>query len=127
MKTELEQLIIKFAQQMKDIEATTESGHLIRHSLKKSERLAKYKWQHYLTLRNAAQALYAQLPLPTPTTLETFNPKVAKDLVITSKPAPGTQVKKDQVVTLLVSKGIEQIQLSSFEFSLFNLGFSSQA
>ena len=62
----------------------------------------------------AADELYVQLPLPKPTVVEEFSMKIPKDLIITTNPKPGTEVRRDQEVTFTVSKGIEQVNLLSY-------------
>ena len=66
-----------------------------------------------LTLQ-AITALYDQLPLPKPVVVEEFSMKIPADLAISSNPKSGTQVRRDQQVTITISKGIEQIDLTSF-------------
>ena len=66
-----------------------------------------------LTL-DAVTSLYQSFPLPKFKVTESFNTKIPKDLVITSNPKPGTQVRRDQEVEIFVSKGIEQINVISF-------------
>ena len=45
MKTELKQLIANCEKEMLAIEANTVSGVMIHHSLKRSEKNDKFKWQ----------------------------------------------------------------------------------
>ena len=60
------------------------------------------------------QNLYSKLPLPKLVVVEAFSSKIPKGQAITSSPAPGEKVKRDQQVTITISKGIEQIDLTSF-------------
>ena len=48
------------------------------------------------------------------TVTEVFNKSVRKGLVISSSPAAGTALKKETAVDLIVSKGIEEIPLTSY-------------
>jgi serine/threonine-protein kinase len=45
---------------------------------------------------------------------EVFSDKIAKGLVISSNPENGTQVKRDTLIDLVVSKGIETFDLASY-------------
>ena len=66
-----------------------------------------------LTPEAAVNAI-AKLPLNTGTITEVFNSEVPKGFVISADPAPGTQVRRDASIKLLVSKGIETLALASY-------------
>lgn len=66
-----------------------------------------------LTPEAAVNAI-ARLPLATGTITEVFNSEVPKGFVISAEPAPGTQVRRDTAINLVVSKGIETLALSSY-------------
>ena len=62
----------------------------------------------------AAQAAIAKFPLKVAPVVEVFDSTVPKGFVISVSPAVGSKVKRDSAVTLTVSKGIEQVALSSY-------------
>ena len=62
----------------------------------------------------AATNLLAKTPLRIGDITEVFNSKVAKGLIISSTPIAGAQVKRDTVVDLVVSKGVETFNLVSY-------------
>ena len=62
----------------------------------------------------AAQIAITKYPLEIGTITETFNSNIPKGFVISSKPATGSSVRRDSKVTLIVSKGIEQVALDSY-------------
>lgn len=62
----------------------------------------------------AALKVLAGTPLRAGDVTEVFNAKVAKGLVISSNPKNGTQVKRDTLVDLVISKGIETFELASY-------------
>ena len=62
----------------------------------------------------AATNLLAKTPLRIGDITEVFNSKVAKGLVISSTPIAGAQVKRDTIVDLVVSKGVETFNLVSY-------------
>lgn len=62
----------------------------------------------------AALKVLAGTPLRAGDITEVFNPKVPKGLVISSNPKNGTRVKRDTLVDLVVSKGIETFDLTSY-------------
>jgi serine/threonine-protein kinase len=62
----------------------------------------------------AATNLLAKTPLRIGDITEVFNSKVAKGLIISSTPMAGAQVKRDTVVDLVVSKGVETFNLVSY-------------
>ena len=66
-----------------------------------------------LTPEAAVNAI-AKLPLNTGTITEVFNSEVPKGFVISTDPAPGTQVRRDASIKLVVSKGIETLALASY-------------
>lgn len=66
-----------------------------------------------LTPEAAVNAI-ARFPLATGTITEVFNSEVPKGFVISADPAPGTQVRRDAAINLVVSKGIETLALASF-------------
>ena len=63
---------------------------------------------------DAALKILAEIPLRAGDVTEVFNAKVPKGLVISSNPKNGTQVKRDTLVDLVVSKGIETFNLASY-------------
>jgi len=62
----------------------------------------------------AAVNLLAKSPLKVGEITEVFNATIPKGFVISSNPAQGAKVKRDTVVDLVVSKGIETFNLASF-------------
>jgi eukaryotic-like serine/threonine-protein kinase len=62
----------------------------------------------------AALKVLAGTPLRAGDVTEVFNAKVPKGLVITTNPKNGTQVKRDTLVDLVVSKGIETFELALY-------------
>jgi serine/threonine-protein kinase len=66
-----------------------------------------------LTPEAAVNAI-AKLPLVTGTITEVFNSEIPKGFVISADPEPGTKVRRDAVIKLLVSKGIETFELLSY-------------
>ncbi len=62
----------------------------------------------------AAVNLLAKSPLTVGEITEVFNGNIPKGFVISSNPAQGTKVKRDTVVDLVVSKGVETFNLASF-------------
>jgi serine/threonine-protein kinase len=62
----------------------------------------------------AAVNLLAKSPLKVGEITEVFNAKIPKGFVISSNPAPGTRVKRETLVDLVVSKGIETFDLASY-------------
>ena len=62
----------------------------------------------------AAQAAITKFPLKLAPSVEVFNSTVPKGFVISADPAIGTKVKRDTTVTLRISKGIEQVALTSY-------------
>ena len=62
----------------------------------------------------AAVNLLAKSPLKVGEITEVFNAKVPKGFVISANPAPGTRVKRDTVVDLVVSKGVQTFDLTSY-------------
>lgn len=62
----------------------------------------------------AAANLLAKTPLRIGDITEVFNSKVAKGLIISSTPKAGIQVKRDAIVDLVVSKGVETFNLVSY-------------
>jgi serine/threonine-protein kinase len=63
---------------------------------------------------DAALKVLAKTPIRAGDITEVFNAKVPKGLVISSNPKSGTQVKRDTLVDLVVSKGIETFNLASY-------------
>jgi len=61
----------------------------------------------------AAVNLLAKSPLKVGEITEVFNAKVPKGFVISSNPAPGTRVKRETIVDMVVSKGVETFSLAS--------------
>ena len=66
-----------------------------------------------LTPEAAVNAI-AKLPLVTGTITEVFNSEIPKGFVISADPAPGTKVRRDAAIKLLVSKGIETFEILSY-------------
>jgi len=62
----------------------------------------------------AAAAAIKKFPLIASDTTQAFNSDVPQGYVITSIPAPGTQVKRNSTVSLIVSKGVETVALTSY-------------
>ena len=62
----------------------------------------------------AAVNLLAKSPLKVGEITEVFNAKVPKGFVISANPAPGTRVKRDTLVDLVVSKGVETFALGTY-------------
>ena len=62
----------------------------------------------------AAVNLLAKSPLKVGEITEVFNAKVPKGFVISANPAPGTRVKRDTIVDLVVSKGVQTFDLTSY-------------
>ena len=63
---------------------------------------------------DAALAALQKYPLKVAANIEVFDSNVPKGFVISATPAVGTKVKRDTTVTLTVSKGIEQVALTSY-------------
>ena len=63
---------------------------------------------------DAALAAIKKYPLKVAANIEVFDATVPKGFVISATPAVGTKVKRDTTVTLTVSKGIEQVALTSY-------------
>ena len=62
----------------------------------------------------AAAAAIKKFPLIAGDTTQAFNSDVPQGYVITSIPAPGAQVKRNSTVSLVVSKGVETVALTSY-------------
>ncbi|MEY2814912.1 MAG: hypothetical protein RIS05_660 [Actinomycetota bacterium] len=62
----------------------------------------------------AAVNLLAKSPLKVGEITEIYNAKVPKGFVISSNPTSGTRVKRDTLVDILVSKGIQTFDLASY-------------
>jgi serine/threonine-protein kinase len=62
----------------------------------------------------AAVNLLSKSPLKVGEITDVFNASIPKGFVISSNPAQGTKVKRDTVVDLVVSKGVETFDLASF-------------
>ncbi|MSO28198.1 MAG: Stk1 family PASTA domain-containing Ser/Thr kinase [Candidatus Planktophila sp.] len=62
----------------------------------------------------AAVNLLAKSPIKVGDLTEVFNDQTPKGFVISSSPAAGKKVKRDAVVNLLISKGIETIDVTSY-------------
>ena len=62
----------------------------------------------------AAQAALKKLPLVLGVSSEVFNRDIPKGFVITSDPVAGTEVKRDASISLVISKGVETVALSSY-------------
>lgn len=63
----------------------------------------------------AAINLLAKYPLKVGDVAEVFNADVPKGFVISSNPAPGTRVKRETIVDMVVSKGVETFDLTSYQ------------
>jgi len=63
---------------------------------------------------DAASKVLTKLPLALQANSEEFSAKVPKGYVIDSNPPSGEKVKRDAIVVIRVSKGIEQIALTSY-------------
>jgi eukaryotic-like serine/threonine-protein kinase len=64
--------------------------------------------------QEAATAQIAKLPLTLAPVQEVFNSTIPKGYVISSTPASGTKVKRSASVTIVISKGIEQVALANY-------------
>ena len=62
----------------------------------------------------AAVNLLAKSPIKVGDLTEVFNDQTPKGFVISSSPAAGEKVKRDAIVDLLISKGIETIDVTSY-------------
>jgi serine/threonine-protein kinase len=62
----------------------------------------------------AAVNLLAKSPIKVGDLTEVFNDRTPKGFVISSSPAAGEKVKRDAVVDLLISKGIETVDVTSY-------------
>lgn len=62
----------------------------------------------------AAVNLLAKLPIKVGDLTEVFSDQAPMGLVISSSPAAGKKVKRDAVINLLISKGIETIDVTSY-------------
>ena len=62
----------------------------------------------------AAVNLLAKSPIKVGDLTEVFNDQTPKGFVIASSPAAGEKVKRDSIVDLLISKGIETIDVTSY-------------
>jgi serine/threonine protein kinase/beta-lactam-binding protein with PASTA domain len=62
----------------------------------------------------AALKLLTNQPLKSAGIVEEFNTTIPKGLVISTNPSNGQKVKRDTPVTILVSKGVEQIALATY-------------
>lgn len=62
----------------------------------------------------AAVNLLAKSPIKVGDLTEVFNEKTPKGFVISSSPAAGEKVKRDAIVDLLISKGIQTIDVTSY-------------
>ena len=87
-----------------------------------------------LTVEAALKALTSQ-PLKSAGITEVFNTTIPKGLVISTNPSTGQKVKRDTPVSILVSKGIEQIALTTYvgqssdqaQNELTDLGFNVES
>ena len=62
----------------------------------------------------AAAAAITKSPLTVGTTSEVFSNKIPKGFVISTDPEAGAKVKRDSVINIVVSKGVETIALASY-------------
>ena len=62
----------------------------------------------------AALKLLTNQPLKSAGIIEEFNTTIPKGLVISTNPSNGQKVKRDTPVTILVSKGVEEIALTTY-------------
>ena len=63
---------------------------------------------------DAALAALTKSPLKIGTTTQIFSKKIPKGFVIATDPVAGTKVKRDSIVNLVISKGVETIPLTSY-------------
>jgi serine/threonine-protein kinase len=63
---------------------------------------------------DAAAKLISKSPLKLAANIEVFDSTVPKGFVLSVTPEVGTKVKRDAIVTLTISKGIEQVALASY-------------
>ena len=66
-----------------------------------------------LTPEAAVNAI-AKFPLKTGTITEVFNTQIPKGFVISADPVPGTKVRRNVLINLVVSKGIETFAVASY-------------
>jgi serine/threonine-protein kinase len=66
-----------------------------------------------LTPEAAVNAI-AKFPLKTGTITEVFNSEIPKGFVISADPVPGTKVRRNVLINLVVSKGIETFAVASY-------------
>jgi len=66
-----------------------------------------------LTPEAAVNAI-AKFPIKTGTITEVFNTDIPKGFVISADPVPGTKVRRDASINLVVSKGIETFTVASY-------------
>ena len=66
-----------------------------------------------LTPESAIKSLTTQ-PLKSAGIVEEFNSTIPKGLVISTNPSNGQKVKRDTPVTILVSKGVEEVALTTY-------------
>jgi serine/threonine-protein kinase len=62
----------------------------------------------------AAVNLLAKFPVKVGELKEVFNEKTPKGFVISTSPAAGEKVKRDSTVDLLISKGVETVEVASY-------------
>ena len=62
----------------------------------------------------AASRLILKSPLKLATSIQVFDSTVPNGFVMSASPEIGTKVKRDTIVTLTISKGIEQVALASY-------------
>lgn len=67
-----------------------------------------------LTL-DAATKMLSSLPIETPVTEEVFDEKIPKGYVIGTEPKAGAQVRRGAGVKIILSKGLEMIQMTNYE------------
>lgn len=90
-------------------------GDGARISIVLSKGAERYKVPN-LTGKNISQATIelANMKLVIGSSQSQFNAKIPKDEIISSSPAPGTMVKKNTQVNLLISKGPELVAITNY-------------
>jgi eukaryotic-like serine/threonine-protein kinase len=66
-----------------------------------------------LTVESATSVLQAE-PLVIGTTTESFDPKIPESAIISTSPVAGTKATRGSAINIVVSKGIQQLALTSY-------------
>jgi len=66
-----------------------------------------------LTVESATSVLQAE-PLVIGTTTESFDPKIPEGAIISTSPVAGTKATRGSAINIVVSKGIQQLALTSY-------------